>query len=123
MHYFSNMLCMLCISKEQIQQIQAVAARKITEMSAMTGVQVTSEVQLAPIVKGDTPAEGEPPQAHQSEPLCDDAPDPAAAAVSELLLKLLATSTCGLAHCLIADPGALSWSTTQSNGELVLSDR
>ncbi len=82
-------------------------------MSAMTGVQVTSEVQLAPISKGDTPAEGEQSQAHQSEPRRDDEADPAAAAVSELLLKLLATSTCGLAHCLIADPGAVSRSTTE----------
>ena len=76
-------------------------------MSAMTGVQVTSEVELAANSKGDMPASGEGPQAHQSEPLHDDESDSAAASVNELLLKLLATSTCGLAHCLIADPGAL----------------
>jgi len=117
------MLCMLCISKGQNLQLQAVGARKITDMSAMTGVQVTSEMQLAPISKGDTPAaEGDLSQAHQSEPLHNDEPDPAAAAVSELLLKLLATSTCGLAHCLIADPGALL-GPPQCDGKLVLSDR
>ena len=91
-------------------------------MSAMTGVQVTSEVQLAINSKDDTPADGELSQAHQSQSLHDDEAESAAATVNELLLKLLATSTCGLAHCLIADPGALL-GPQQYVGNMVLSGR
>ena len=85
------------------RSLQQVAAFATFVMSAMSGPQAMSVVSTVPNGKSDPPADGKLSQEHQSEPLRGDDPDAAAAAVNELLLKLLATSTCGLVHCVAPD--------------------